>query len=170
VDDSSRTELAPPFARTHGNVGVASTTRSTVCSGNPAVATLDRQATTVNRPQSAHDTSESSWSQRQTTVLLKIATALNEIGALDNLMLTVASAVASAMGVEFTSVYAYDETHTRTVASGTFGVPQYISDLSAVANLPPTDVPAEAEVIRTGRTLYRTPETSFPDLVWIGDT
>jgi GAF domain-containing protein len=104
------------------------------------------------------------WSRRQTAVLLKVASALNEVDSLDALMPTIAEA-AEAIGVDRASVYAYDESRTRTVASGLYGVTDPPPSLSFLADMTPAEVPAEAEVIRTGRPLYRTHETPFPDPV-----
>ncbi len=133
-----------------------------------AVESDDRQANfaaPVDGPAGA----EEAWSRRQTAVLLRVASALNEVGSLDTLMPTIAEAAADAIGVDHSSVYAYDETRTSTVASGLYGRHQITAGNSFVEELAPADVPAEVEVIRTGRTLYRTRDTAFPNPIPVED-
>jgi diguanylate cyclase (GGDEF)-like protein/putative nucleotidyltransferase with HDIG domain len=119
------------------------------------------------------DEPKETWSSRRTAVLLRVASALNEVGSLDALMPTIAEAAAEAIGVDRSSVYAYDEARTRTIASGLYGVREVQSAMSFLSEMPPAELPAEVEVIRTGRPLYRTKDTPFPDPVepphWLAD-
>ena len=96
----------------------------------------------------------------RTAVLLRVAAALNEAGSLKELM--PALAAAAAIGVDCAEVHAYDEEASATVASGYFGFEFGSEHLAAVEGLPPRRFPAEAEVIRTRRPLFRGIETPFP--------
>jgi diguanylate cyclase (GGDEF)-like protein/putative nucleotidyltransferase with HDIG domain len=113
------------------------------------------------------------WSRRQTAVLLRVASALNEVGSLDALMPTIAEAAAEAIGVDRASVFAYDETRTRTIACGLYGEFEVTGAFPAVAEMPPSEIPAEVEVIRTGRPLFRTRDTPYPNPIptpdWMSD-
>jgi diguanylate cyclase (GGDEF)-like protein/putative nucleotidyltransferase with HDIG domain len=129
----------------------------------------DQQAATPAVANAGTDGLGETWSRRQTGVLLRVASALNEVGSLDALMPTIAEAAAEAIGVDRASVYAYDETRTSTVASGLYGEHLITTGDSFVEEMAPADVPAEAEVIRSGRTLYRTRDTAFPNPIPIDD-
>jgi diguanylate cyclase (GGDEF)-like protein/PAS domain S-box-containing protein/putative nucleotidyltransferase with HDIG domain len=97
-----------------------------------------------------------------TAALLRVAAALNEAGSLGALMPTLAAVAAEAIGVDCAEVHAYDGASTGTVASGCHGVAYEPELTSAINGLPPGRFPAEAEVIRTRRPLFRGVDTPFP--------
>ncbi len=100
---------------------------------------------------------------QRSTALLHLASALNVLDTLDDLMVRIAEIAAGAVGVDCAQAYAYDETRTRTIAAGAFGLDVDRNRLSLLASIDPHSLPAELHVIRSGQPLFRDRTTPFPD-------
>ncbi len=78
-------------------------------------------------------------------------------------MARIAEIAAGSVGVDCAQAYAYDETHTRTIAAGAYGASVDQDRLALLASLDPHALPAEVHVIRSGQPLFRDRFTPFPD-------
>ncbi|MBA2755181.1 MAG: GAF domain-containing protein [Chloroflexia bacterium] len=93
--------------------------------------------------------------RRLADALREVAVRLQESQDLEGLLTKVAAVVGAAVGVNRVSIHAYDGTHQSSIAAGYFGYPYVPGLKDAVRTLPPAEVPAEAEVMRTRQTLVR---------------
>gem|GEM_PF-6285840 len=99
--------------------------------------------------------------RRSADALREVAVSRQDVHDFDGLLTKVAAVVGAAVGVDRVGIHAYDATHQASIAAGYFGYPYEPGFKEAVRTLPPAEIPAEAEVMRTRRTLVRGMSTPF---------